>query len=107
MKNRHRKHYVVDPKKVRVLQGLFDIGYDMYDTSDLSGVLIAEIEELEEEADHYEVPGRAQELADKMKRGVKFPPIVVREFKVVDGHHRIAASRLCGYKEIPVMVLGG
>lgn len=108
MRRKARTHYLVNPSKAPVVQALHEIGYRLVDESDLSDVKIVGIDSLHE-TDTLAAPDNIPKMAAAMRRGAKFPPIVIEEeggiLKIKDGHHRLHASRLAGYVEIPVMVL--
>lgn len=101
------EHYRVDYARESAITELrrldLDVGVD--DLSDIwlapTGDLIL-TEELSSGA-------AARVMAHQMQRGERFPPVVVRATSggllVVDGHHRVEASRLAGYALVPVREL--
>jgi ParB-like nuclease family protein len=50
-------------------------------------------------------------FVDLMQKDCEFPPIQVQEieggfYKVLNGHHRFAASHRCSFTHIPVEIIG-
>lgn len=101
------EYFSVDYSKASVVSELRRLDLDV-DEGDLSDIWLASIDDLiltEELASS----GNASLMSVQMRRGARFPPVVVRATSggllVVDGHHRIDASRLVGYGMVPVREL--